>query len=257
MPFADDGVIYPTTPGKVDDDTAVSVLQECLDRVSKWATERHITFNMKPGKTTAVLFHRTRQSPPDCDLKLCGQPVPVRPTYRYLGVELDRALDWKRQEEASLAKLSTAINIILRITRQNAPIFPATIFHIVKAAAVPCLMYAAHLWDPTQKWYARAHTMITKPLRAALGLHYSAHHLSILSECGLPTIQVLRSAQATRYHGRIIELAGSTPAAVLFNETYRDPALDVASEAGDDDGRDTCVSRTHPRGSSLPGLPRR
>jgi len=49
------------------------------------------------------------------------------------------------------------------------------------------LMYAAHLWQPNAKWFRSAQSILVKPLRSALWLPASTHHLSILTEFGIPT----------------------------------------------------------------------
>jgi len=207
--YADDAVVYPINPGR----WSIKHLQDCLDNMSRWAAQRHISFNLAPNKTSIVFFHRSRSELDPIDFFLSGSPIPLVSSYRYLGLVVDSALSFQLHRESVLDKARKAAGTLLRLCSGSKPIFPATIATIARAVVIPTALYAANVWQPTQQRYGELRKTIATLLRKCLRLYKSVHSEGLLADFGIPMMDVIRDKLALKHGIRV----ANSPALLSIN----------------------------------------
>lgn len=183
--FADDIALLPYSDGE----PAYRALQSALDDLSEWATESHTTFNVKSSKSAAMIFTQLcgDDTPNPRPLSLSGRALEYDTTYKYLGVVLDPALKWREQASAATRKAVGTSHQITRIIHSTRNFSVHCVATLVRTILVPRCLYASQFWNPTAVQLAKIRTAIVLPLKRALGLPWSSHTLSVLTECDILT----------------------------------------------------------------------
>ena len=78
-----------------------SKMQKVTDKLTRWGRTCGLKFNA--SKTVAVLFTR-KKALPQSTLRVDGSVIPFSPSITYLGVELDRKLNWKIHIQSKIDK---------------------------------------------------------------------------------------------------------------------------------------------------------
>ena len=90
--YADDTVLY--TPGK-DIIIIENKLSKDMSSLAAWFNENELIFNLKKGKTEAMLFGSSKclsTVKKSLEVKFNNETIKVTTSYKYLGVELDPTL---------------------------------------------------------------------------------------------------------------------------------------------------------------------
>ena len=168
----------------------------------------HTTFNVKPSKSSAMLFCQIPiekpEYPTEVALTLSGHTLPYDDSYKYLGLTLDRSLKWLEHSAIAVKKATATAHQITRIVHRTRTFSVHCVATLVRTVLIPRCMYASQFWHQKVNVIDKLNTAIVKPLKRALGLPNSTHTLSILTECDVLT--------ATRY-------------AQLYNVNYMKRAL--------------------------------
>lgn len=138
--FADDIAVMAPVAGL----PGVSVLQRCLDVISKYALRWKMSFSAK--KTNVVFFRpRTKFVNPTPNVGqfiLGGFTVQPAAQYKYLGVVLDEFLSFRPHVQALYASVMRTVYMITRLVRRDHyPSIPV-IRTLVKNVLVPKLTYS-------------------------------------------------------------------------------------------------------------------
>lgn len=121
-----------------------SRLQTTLDRLSLWAVENFMEFNV--DKTQTIIFQRNRQNL-ELSLTLQGQPVPASlETIKYLGLNLDKGLYFHKHLESVLGKAYRRLYTIKKLSRVHWGLLPWISRHLFIAAVQPAVLYGAEVW---------------------------------------------------------------------------------------------------------------
>ena len=107
--YADDLCLMTTGPDK---DDCITLLQTAVDTVMTWAG-RHLLV-LSPTKSEIILFTKKRNYPTIIDtttkVKINGQPICyARGAVRYLGIWLDRNLNWNEHIKIKTQKVKTLL----------------------------------------------------------------------------------------------------------------------------------------------------
>lgn len=101
-------------------------------------------------KTEAILFSRQRQEPKK-QLKINGHEIPWSKSVRYLGVTLDKKLNWSKHSSLTRDKGLTALNSLSPILNRRSNLSSVTKLRLYNTLVRPCLTYAAPVWSHTCK----------------------------------------------------------------------------------------------------------
>ena len=89
-----------------------------MAQISEWLQEDELIINLAKGKTEALLFGRAKhisKSNEPLLIPYANTTITPTTTYKYLGVELDAALNLNMQFDASLKCASTRLRLLSKI----------------------------------------------------------------------------------------------------------------------------------------------
>ena len=116
-------------------------VQRHLNKIGSWANEWRININAE--NTKAVVFSkRTRLQLPV--LKLHGEDIEYVPRCPYLGVILDRRMNWKPHVEVLRGKAHGSLTALSPLLRSSLP--SRTKLLLYKTYIRPTMTYAAPAW---------------------------------------------------------------------------------------------------------------
>jgi ribonuclease HI len=162
--FADDACITVTARKA---STAIPYLQAAIRKAVRWGNNHGLKFS--PKKTLAMVFSRQKEyAPPTTHLMLGNHQVPYVETVKYLGIHLDRRLNWNThitKKVANAKRLLFKMRNSLGITWGPKPHLLRWIFTgIVR----PALTYGSLVWGHVIKYkhqldkLKRLHGLITR-----------------------------------------------------------------------------------------------
>ena len=150
-----------------------------------WLAKNNLVANLKRTKTECVLFgtrQRTSKSAP-LEIKMNGQSITESKNYEYLGVTLDKNLNFNEHLEKTFKKISSRIKLLSRV-RQN--ISPYTAETIYKVMILPVMLYCSNVFvGMTQSKKQRFETFQDRAMRIING--------NRKSDVKLPRINHLRN----------------------------------------------------------------
>ena len=162
MKLSDDAIIYCA---QKTSDNIESQLYTDIDQVADWLAKNNLVANLKSTKTECVLFgtrQRTSKSAP-LEIKMNGQSITESKNYEYLGVILDKKLNFNEHLEKTFKKLSSRIKLLSRV-RQN--ISPYTAETIYKVMILPFMLYCSNVFvGMTQSKKKRFETFQDRAMR--------------------------------------------------------------------------------------------
>lgn len=120
-------------------------LQAALDKISEWSHQWRLKFSVE--KCIGVCFAgRLTKIEKEFRAVLSGQPIPMAPSFRYLGLEVDRCLSWKQHIEGAVCKALGRLYRLRLAMRQNWGLDSVLFLRIVRGAIIPALFYGAECW---------------------------------------------------------------------------------------------------------------
>ena len=122
----------------LDPATIVQVSQEAVDRIVGWGAASGLEFNAK--KTAVIMFTKKRKLGNFNKIKINGVEVEYSDSTRYLGVELDRQLNFKLHVKQKVAK---AKKLLMGLKNS-----------------------IGKLWGPSPKMISWAYTSMVRPMVA-------------------------------------------------------------------------------------------
>ena len=143
--FADDIVII--VRGKYDDIIA-NRMQTALNIVSSWCDREGL--NVNPSKTTIVPFTRRRKVMLN-NISLKGELLKLSDNVKYLGVLLDKKLNWNTHLEQVIGKATNTLWICNKTFGKQWGLKPKMIHWIYSAIVRPRITYASLVWWPKTK----------------------------------------------------------------------------------------------------------
>ena len=119
-------------------------MQKAIDKVLEWGQTHGLKFS--PTKTVAVLFTKNRKFKTGI-LRMNGQEIPLSDNVKYLGVTLDKKLNWNAHIDHKIRKSK---NILFAARNAMGKLWgpsPANTIWIFNAIVKPALSYGALVWN--------------------------------------------------------------------------------------------------------------
>lgn len=218
--FVDDTAILATHKNP---NTASRILQENLDGVHNWLNKWRIKVN--ESKSAHITFTTNQRFCPTVSLN--SVPIPKTETVKYLGIHLDKKLNWRhhitakhQQLKIKLSQINWLIGLKSNLTLDNKVL-------IYKSILKPVWTYGIQLWgsakttitDPIQRFQS-------KTLRSLAKAPWYLTNKSIHRDLQVPTITDEIRQFTAGYQRRLLvhpnELASrllQEPANIRFNQT--------------------------------------
>ena len=136
--FADDCVVYAKLTG--EDEHAP--LQQDIESIQCWMSNNRMSLNL--DKCEVVTFS-TKHHSNEKNYHIDGRILPFKTGYKYLGVWLDKKLDWGEHINRITSKCIRNINFVMRNLKGSTV---DTKNHAYKTLLRPLLEYGCAVWDP-------------------------------------------------------------------------------------------------------------
>ena len=171
--FADDTVLYVSDPCF---DTCVEKMNFVIDKLSLWLNQNRLVANIE--KTKLMLF-TPRKSPQLPILFFNGTGLEWVSHIKYLGMIIDRNLNFTIQTQDICKKLSTIRGIIYALSKQ----VPQNILlNIYNTLAYPLLIQNIIIWGGIPKTHAlKISVMMNKILRLILGVKFNENNIPLMN----------------------------------------------------------------------------
>ena len=176
--FADDIAVSSGVSGIA----GYEILQEGLDHIAAWCDTWLALLSLP--KCIILIFDspHCRLSPPP-PFTINNIPLAVKDSFNYLGLIYTNNLKWHKHFAHVRSRINYKLHLISRVLSDNTPAF--AIRTLITSLITPTFTYGMPFWRPTQKQCLQLQSLLIAPLRRSLHLPHSAHHLSILTECGM------------------------------------------------------------------------
>lgn len=193
--YADDVCIYSRSwSPEVAARRLQAASDELLDYFAKWRVK------INADKSTAVLFTRRRQRPPDA-LVLQGDELPWRSEARYLGVILDSKLTWKSHIDAMANRAKAALVNLYALINRRSKLDPLRKIRLYKAVIRPTMTYASSVWGYAAHSHVQKLQVVqNKVLRMAFDAPWFVSNATLHNDSQMATIgEFIRDKASTEF----------------------------------------------------------
>lgn len=223
--FADDTACYTSS---ADTDLIIDRLQLSIDLHVEYFDRWKL--NLNDTKTEAILFSRSRNHPTRT-LKINGHPIIWSNEVKYLGVTLDRKLNWTPHIDNLKIKGIKALNALSPILNRKSALSPHIKLALYSSLVRPCITYACPVWGPTCTTnIAKLQIVQNKAFKVAFNtkfktnlklLHVRANYLPIYDFI-LSLSKTFYSSNIRAHPNKLVSSIGQTKLQDLpYIDTYR------------------------------------
>jgi len=226
--YADDGVILSSG---LDLAEVSSKMQRALTLLEGWCAHHNLAVN--PTKTEMMLFTKRRSWRWFRLPVFYGQQLQLAEQVKFLGVTLDRKLDWRAHVSSKCAKAMTALQMCRRAMGKTWGTTPKCSFWLYTSVIRPMLLYAAVVWwsrtsrATTQRSLSRLQRMGCLLITGAMRSTPTAAMEVLL---GLPPLHIVAKAEAMACCQRL-EAAGQWRRRTSGHGSVREGLLRVIPSA--------------------------
>ena len=206
--FADDLCIIPNYMNKHLASSSFNLqLNNALNELYKWAVKFKMKINY--SKSNIMLFS-TYTIPTYRKLLLIhnytihNTVLEIVESYKYLGMILQRNLNWKLHFNDIVLRAGRAVHLVTRTITSHSSIHITT--QLVNMTIRPIIAYALPFWIPTDIQFNKLNSLISIALKRALGLPISAHTLTVLTERAIPDVRLWQQQLILSFFHRISHL---------------------------------------------------
>lgn len=181
--FADDTASYTSDS---DVDIIISRLQMSLELLQSYFNKWKLKLN--ESKTEAILFTRQRNVPKR-NLNISGQSIPWSAAVRYLGITLDKRLNWTKHIAKLRVKGAQALGSLSPILNRKSRLSPKTKIRLYTTLIRPCITYSCPVWSNTcESNYKHLQILQNKAVKIAYNTPFLTNLQILHSKINLPNI---------------------------------------------------------------------
>lgn len=183
--FADDAFIYAT---RNSNNRAVSWLQDQVDLMEPWF--QHWKISINANKTLAILFSN-KSSSNTPKIKINNQEINWSPSIKYLGINIDKKLNFTKQTNFVVNRARAAKNILYPVINHLSPIPLRMRLYIYYAYIRPILLNASPVWTSkiSKCSWKKRETVQTVTLRTITGSPWFVSNKTLLNSTQTPVIE--------------------------------------------------------------------
>ena len=176
-------------------------IQVVLNKLQEWATNNGFKFNTT--KTEWMFFYRNIREPVNVNLTMYGKELKKVENKQFLGIILDRMLNWKPHIENLKAQCLRDINILYVISNKNKSITPRMIIRTYKSIIQSRLEYGCEVLGTAPTSYLKSLDCIHhKALRISLGAFPTTPIESLYALTGETSLSIRRTQLMIQYYVR-------------------------------------------------------
>ena len=196
-------------------------LQQCLNRIQKWALENGFKFSKT--KTQCMHFCQLRGLHNDPVLKLDGVEIPVVDQYKFLGVIFDRKLSFIPHINHLKAKWHKALQLLRVVAHTDWGADKSTLLKLYKSLVRSKLDYGCFIYGSARKSYLRCLDSIHHlGLRLALGALRTSPVESLYVEANEAPLSLRREKLALQYFTKLQSCPSNPAFECTINPKYKE-----------------------------------
>ena len=196
-------------------------LQNCINKINKWATENGFKFSKT--KTKCLHFCNQRQLHPDPILKLEGNAIPVIDQYKYLGLIFDRKLTFIPHINYIKKKCNKALQLLRVIAHTKWGADKETLLKLYRALIRSKIDYGSFIYQSARKSYLKILNPIYHTgLRLALGAFRTSPVESLYTEANETPPKLRCNKLALMYYTKLKSNKKNPAYNNTFHPKYRD-----------------------------------
>jgi len=142
MPFTDDLLIAVRAENVRKAENYANIE---ISKISNWAKDNKITFNEQKSKVMVVTKRKRRENT-DISIYLNNKPLEQVNNIKYLGIILDRILNFREHIIHTSRKCSTLIHTLAKSAKLNWGLNHEALSTVYKVAILPLKLYGAPVW---------------------------------------------------------------------------------------------------------------
>jgi retron-type reverse transcriptase len=171
---------------------AVSRMQRQMDALSPWLEKWRIKVNA--DKSNAICFRKRRKMPsaPPPQVLLDGEPIPWKPTVKYLGVTLDTKLRFKQHVDRKVTEAVGILGLLGPLLHVRSPLPVSTKVTLFIMIVRSCMLYASEAWWAlaSKSNRRRLETIQSKFLRRTTRQPWFVRNETIRNSTGVQTLDI-------------------------------------------------------------------
>ena len=178
--FVDDFAIYYSSSNM---NIIERKLQLCLKNISNWTTENG--FKISKQKSVSVHFCNLRHLHPDPELTYENEIIPVVPETKFLGLLLDKKLNFRSHIRQLKDKCNQSMNIIKVVSNRNWGADSVVLLKLYRSLIRSKLDYGCFIYGSARRSYIRSlDTIHHQGLRISLGAFRTSpvHSLYVVAQ---------------------------------------------------------------------------
>ena len=201
---------FPITQRLFADDYSISLkssnpmrahrlLQQTLDKISNWSSERGFQFSSK--KTILLVFRKKKKQIPIIPpLRLQNFQISASDTVKFLGLHLDHKLSWIPHIKLLKAKCLRTTNILKYLSHPKTGCNRKLLLQLYKSLIRSQLDYGSPIYNLTCKTtLTLLDTIQSTSLRLVLGAFRTSPRLSLCAESAEPPLSYRRSILSSNF----------------------------------------------------------
>ena len=200
--------------------TAYVELQMALDKIQNWCDQWGL--KISPSKSASIIFSKCPFiSPPQ--LTVNQQPIPYVDNFKYLGVTLDRKLNFTKHFEDITQRCARRINVLKCIAGKDWGADRRTLLRLYTALIRPILDYNAFLFDDIATAKIDSLQIIqNNALRIVTGAYRTSNIMNLHVETNIPLLDRRRKYFLLRFFARSLAKPNKPTTKILLNKYIND-----------------------------------
>lgn len=213
--FADDTAVLYTHENRL---TAARELQEHIYKIENWANRWGIKIN--EDKSAHVTFTlKSRKCRP---LVLNNLNIPQADTVKYLGIHLDRKLNWRKHIAKKQEQMKIKFRNLFWLLNKKSKLNLDSKILIYNSIIKPIWLYGIQLWGTAKKSniliLERAQTKI---IRAILGAPRYMKNSNMLRDVNIKTVENEATQASIKYVNRLLNHPNAIAKNILTSGKYK------------------------------------
>ena len=197
------------------------IIQTSINKLLEWTKTKGMKFSSE--KTVAIKFEK-RKKGDEPSLIMDGQRIKVCESTLYLGLVMDKRLNWRNHIEHLRAKCIPAVNLLKHLSHLSWGADRQTLLQLYTALVKSKLDYGAQVYGtPDKKALDRLNPIQNECLRACTGAFKSSPAASLCVEAGVPPLKYSRDIVSLRYFFKTLALPNTPTHQALVGLPGVDP----------------------------------
>ena len=183
------------------------VIQIAINNLEQWTKTKGMRFSIE--KTTAIKFEK-RKKGEEPQLTLHGSRIQVRESTRYLGLIIDKRLNWKDHVDHLRAKCPSSVNLIKHVSHLSWGADRNTLQRLYTTPVQSKLDYGAQVYGKSKSnVLKRLEPIQNACFRAITGAFRSSPAVSLCVETGMLPLDLSRDMLTLKHFFKIQSLPNS------------------------------------------------